>query len=205
MLMFKFFKGRQDATEAEQREEIVALQYPPALDFLKEKMLVGESCDQIPGAEGLFGHAPTNPIPVNGPVGEVKYLNRLRVKGGPGVFYHRLGSRPAADRVVSAFETVSLDGTHWDVLYFDMRHPRRSKLVPEGYEQAPFDKMFNMLRIGFGMVGYDENFPHSIPEYLRTSGGSPGAALAKRVERVLAERSWERPASQMARFRDIQF
>ena len=34
------------------------------------------SCDLIPNAFGEFGRTLTNPIPVNGPVGELVYLSR---------------------------------------------------------------------------------------------------------------------------------
>src|SRR5271170_4559145 len=37
------------------------------------------SCDRIPNCFGEFGRTPTNPIPVNGPVGELIYLSRLEM------------------------------------------------------------------------------------------------------------------------------
>ncbi len=37
----------------------------------------GNACDHIPGGTGPFGKQQTNPIPVNGPLGELIYLSTL--------------------------------------------------------------------------------------------------------------------------------
>ena len=47
---------------------------------LKAVVLNGQNCDKIPGASGEFGRDPTNPIPVNGPIGEILYLSQLRTE-----------------------------------------------------------------------------------------------------------------------------
>ena len=46
--------------------------------------------DELPGAKGEFGRCVTNPVPVNGPVGELTYLSRLVTPSGAGLFGHRL-------------------------------------------------------------------------------------------------------------------
>lgn len=87
------------------------------------------SCDRIPNAFGEFGRIPTNPIPVNGPVGELIYLSRLETSDGVAIAFHRLGALDEVD----VFEVVSEDGRHWDVLYLSLYFPRKSKHVPSGY------------------------------------------------------------------------
>jgi hypothetical protein len=87
------------------------------------------SCDRIPNAFGEFGRTPTNPIPVNGPVGELIYLSRLEMSDGVAIAFHRLGALDEVD----VFEVASEDGRHWDVLYLSLYFPRKSKHVPSGY------------------------------------------------------------------------
>ena len=52
----------------------------------------GPDCDQLPNATGEFGRSPSNPIPVNGPLGEVVYLSRLTTETGAPVMFHRVGA-----------------------------------------------------------------------------------------------------------------
>ncbi len=87
------------------------------------------SCDRTPNAFGEFGRTPTNPIPVNGPVGELIYLSRLETSDGVPIAFHRLGALDEVD----VFEVVSEDGRHWDVLYLSLYFPPKSKHVPSGY------------------------------------------------------------------------
>jgi hypothetical protein len=69
-------------------------------DFLKYSSIPdgvsNKGCDQIPDAYGTFGTTPTNPIPVNGIIGEIAYMAGLRSKTGVGFYYHRLGSLTSA-------------------------------------------------------------------------------------------------------------
>lgn len=87
------------------------------------------SCDRIPNAFGEFGRTLTNPIPVNGPVGQLVYLSRLETPEGGAVAFHRLG---AFDKV-DAFEVVAENGRYWDVLFLSMYFARKSRQVPSGY------------------------------------------------------------------------
>lgn len=98
-------------------------------DAIRQKLERGESCDTVKGAEGEFGRSHKNPIPVNGPIGEVLYLSSLETKDGCFLFAHRLGAIEGID----VFETVTSDGSLWDILFFDLYHPRKSKLAPNGY------------------------------------------------------------------------
>lgn len=95
----------------------------------RKVLAVSPSCDRIPNAFGEFGRTLTNPIPVNGPVGQLVYLSRLETPNGSAVAFHRLG---AFDKV-DAFEVVSENGRHWDVLYLSLYFTRKSTQVPSGY------------------------------------------------------------------------
>ena len=88
--------------------------------LLANKVLPGLSCDKLPNATGEFGSI-TNPIPVNGQLGEIKYLGKLRGKTGHAVFFHRIGSTiaPISKNPIDIFELVCHDATQWNKLYLD--------------------------------------------------------------------------------------
>ena len=44
----------------------------------RSEVRAGADCDEIVGVVGEFGRDPRNPIPVNGPLGEIIYLSNLR-------------------------------------------------------------------------------------------------------------------------------
>lgn len=92
----------------------------------------GLSCDSLPNANGPFGISFENPIPVNGSIGAFKYLNKLYAPTGP-IYYHRLGGlfTNVSDKPIDAFELVTWDGDFWDILFFDVYHPRRSNKSPK--------------------------------------------------------------------------
>ncbi len=108
--------------------------YPPELfPGLSEDR---ETPDELPGASGAFGRDAHNPIPCNGPIGELTYLSRLRLSGtGEKVFFHRAGSVGSAvsENPLDIFEVISLSGRFYDVLYMDMYHPGKSGKQPAGY------------------------------------------------------------------------
>ena len=62
-LLFQFL-----SSEAQQTD-----QYP---NSLKLRMLAGSNADQRPDGFGYFGISQTNPIPVNGPIGEILEAGR---------------------------------------------------------------------------------------------------------------------------------
>ena len=94
--------------------------------FIRAQVVNGRPCDQLPDGFGEFGRCATNPIPVNGPFGQVVYLSSLRTGSGQSFTFHRIGSISARD----VYEAVSLDGTQWEILFLDTYHPRRAKLAP---------------------------------------------------------------------------
>ena len=117
----KLFRTLSD--EAEQIEH-----YP---ESLKALMIGGSDGDKNVGGYGPFGASVTNPIPVNGPIGQILYLSSFRLND-ERILFHRLGSIEKID----VFECVDIKCTDWKLLYLDMYHPRKSKIAPEGYSIA---------------------------------------------------------------------
>lgn len=155
----------------------------------------GVNCDQIPGAQGPFGSL-GNPIPVNGPIGERKYLAKLRGQTGQPVMFHRKGSNfsPVVATPVDTFEVVCLDGTQRGEITFSPYHPRRSNLAPDGFTLTPTDPTIGADPVeGHGTTFFVFNFPQALPETLRGDfGGEAGERLAREVESALAHHKFER-------------
>lgn len=96
----------------------------------RAKILAGIACNEIPGASGDFGHDKSNPIPVNGPVGEFTYLSRLRMRSTGGrVFFHKLHTIDGIDE----FALTNVSGQFVDHLYLDPGHPRQTYWYPHNY------------------------------------------------------------------------
>jgi hypothetical protein len=196
--MFKIFKKSSiHEPVARQRKELsTSLADSPFKDILLEKYLNGLDCDVLPEGKGPFGSR-GNPIPVNGAIGEVKYLAKLRGKTGKAVIFHRPGSMPStvSENPVDCYEVVCLDGTQWTRLYFDCYHPRRSNLAPEGYRLQPFDKKvgFDMF-FGFGCGSVVENFPEGLTDAIILEQGERcGEIIAKPIRGSLRKLHFQRP------------
>lgn len=158
-------------------------------------ILNGADCDEVPGGQGPLGSL-GNPIPVNGLIGEIKYLGKLRGKTENALMFHRLGSvgSPAIKDPVDVYEVVCLDGTQWNKLHFDCYHPRRSNLAPPGYALVPYNKDLGMdMPFAFGVNEHVPDFPFGLPEAIvRMYGDSPGQALARKVEGRLKQHDFRR-------------
>jgi hypothetical protein len=124
--------------------------YPPQLQAL---IMQGENRDILSGAQGEFGKTLENPIPVNGPAGEIVYLSMLRNQNGSPVAFHRLGSIKKID----VYETVSADADSWDILYFSFYHPRKSRMAPSGYKIT-----HDLLQNINGTNKHMANFPREV-------------------------------------------
>src|SRR6516225_7484604 len=85
--------------------------------------------DKSPDGSGPFGLCTTNPIPTNGPVGELAYLSRLITSDGERILFHRIG---AAEKI-DIYEAVTFSGSRWFLFYLDMYHPKKSRLAPAGF------------------------------------------------------------------------
>lgn len=155
----------------------------------------GLSCDELPGAQGPFGTSYNNPIPVNGSIGTFKYLNKLYAPTGP-VYYHRLGSLNAdvSDKQVDAFELVTWNGDFWDILFFDIYHPRRSNKAPETYSLRSYKtNPLGDIAFGFGVNIYCPDFPYDLPAAVEHVTGM--AAFGRRVRERVEQTTYKRPSS----------
>jgi hypothetical protein len=121
---------------------------------LQQMMAAGGAVDEIAGAVGDFGRDIRNPIPVNGPIGELVYISSMALPGGCAIMGHRLGSLNKID----IFETIALDGSRWDILFFDMYHTQKSKRLPRGYQESsqPFLLATNTMVPAFPCGMYEE-------------------------------------------------
>jgi hypothetical protein len=125
-------------------------------------------CEQLDGATGEFG-SETNPIPVNGSIGEAVYLNRLRTGAGVEFFFHRERTivSPKWDVHLDRCELVTTDASEWRVLFFSMHHPYRSMLLPPGLQRIPWPKDrhgHQLLKIPvMGVLKKVPEFPLGLP------------------------------------------
>ena len=188
--MFNLFRKQVHEPSESQIKDI--LKYPE--DFAGE-ILAGEDCDQISGSHGDFGSI-TNPIPVNGAIGEIKYLAKLRGKTGNALFFHRISSdiSPVTSNSVDHYEVVCLDATQWSTFYFDMYHPRRSNQSPPDYLLVPYDKSFGMdLPFGYGVNKFVENFPYDLPDAIQKVYRDKDGVFARHAREWLAKGDFSRP------------
>jgi hypothetical protein len=165
--------------------------------LIANEILQGLSCDKLPNATGDFGSI-TNPIPVNGQLGEIKYLGKLRGKTGHAVFFHRIGSTISSisKNPIDLFELVCHDATQWNKLYLDPYHPRRSNHSPEGYKLIPYKKEFKMdLPFAYGVTSLVANFPYDLPKELDEFYGGTGA-FSRHAQKWLEEYSFQRPTNE---------
>lgn len=178
--MFNFFKKQIHESLANQRADLN--QYPPEFAQL---ISMGLDCDSVLGGSGPFGGL-SNPIPVNGALGEIKYLGKLRGTSGFALFFHRIGSSssPVSEKSVDIYGTVCMDGSQWSTLYFDMYHPRRSNLAPNGFTLIPFNRQLKIdLPYAYGINDLVKDFPYGIPDALvRCYGKHLGATFARHAQ-----------------------
>lgn len=123
----------------------------PAMKAMLES---APACDKNPNSYGPFGFVETNPIPVNGPIGQLAYLSRLETQSGQRILFHRLGAIDTVD----VFEAVAFDGSEWFIFFLDFYHPRRSRLAPDGFRFTKGVAQFS------GFHKFCENFPYDFAE-----------------------------------------
>jgi hypothetical protein len=148
--------------------------------------------DQDPRGSGPFGFTEQNPIPVNGPIGQLAYLSRLETQSGQRILFHRLG---AIDRV-DVFEAVTFDGREWFVLFLDLYHPRRSRLTPDGFRFTKDVPQFS------GFHKFCEDFPYDFVEKKaseRESGLSMAYIAISKVSDQIQNRVFNRPLAHKAK------
>jgi len=159
---------------------------------VKQMLLSAPAYDKDPEGSGPFGFTESNPIPVNGPVGELAYLSRLETLAGQRILFHRIG----AIGTVDVFEAVSFDGSEWFVLFVDFYHPRRSRITPEGF------RFTNDLAQFSGFHKFCENFPYDFIEKKvadRESGLSMAYIPISKVSAQIERRVFNRPIAHKAK------
>jgi len=175
--MFEWFKGRSNRADAKEKlspeveaifrkidrlmsdEKVQNAQLP---EPFRSEVSRGLSCDELAGATGEFGHDLRNPIPVNGPLGELIYLSNLRTTDLTPILFHRLGSIGKVD----IFEIVSFDASLWDILFLDPYHPRKSRQAPGGYQIASKEGRAQLFRGGPGFRDRMAALPRWIPDLI---------------------------------------
>ena len=148
--------------------------------------------DKDPNGTGPFGFTETNPIPVNGPIGQLAYLSRLETQSGQRILFHRLG----AIGTVDVFEAVSFNGAEWFILFVDLYHPRRSRLAPDGFRFTKDVAQFS------GFHKFCDNFPYDFVEKKaseRESGLSMAYIAISKVSDQIQSRVFNRPLAHKAK------
>ncbi len=148
--------------------------------------------DKDPNGSGPFGFTEMNPIPVNGPIGQLAYLSRLETQSGQRILFHRLG---AIDKV-DVFEAVTFDGSGWFIFFVDLYHPRRSRLTPNGFRFTKDVAQFS------GFHKFCENFPYDFVEKKaseRESGLSMAYIAISKVSGQIQSRVFNRPLAHKAK------
>jgi hypothetical protein len=157
--IFNFSKLKDESQE----EQIADIN----IEHVRNIALTRSGCDIIPGTAGSFGRSPSNPIPVNCIGGEIKYINSLLCSCGTSLIGHRLGhfKEERFVEVLDVYETVCAEGAHWDIFYFNMYFPRRSKKVPKGYSFRKFHEQFSRTNLGMTTNQYIETFPELMIDF----------------------------------------
>lgn len=154
-----------------------------------------ETCpayDKDPNGTGPFGFSETNPIPVNGPIGQLAYLSKLETAKGERILFHRIG----AVNTIDVFEAVTFSGSEWFILFVDLYHPRRSRLTPEGFRFTQEVGQFS------GFHKFCTDFPYDFVE-MKQSESESGLSMAyiaiSKVMQPIQNRAYQRPLAHNAK------
>ena len=162
---------------------------------IRDKIINGIDCDSIPYRSGKFGYEISNPIPVNGVIGEEIYLSNLIAKNGERIMFHRLGSTEKID----IYETVTSDGKIWDILFLDMYHPRKSRISPEGYQLLNNNCFFTGINI------FCDKFPSNLYDLIfeRTSIQFGVPLPLKDIKALLENMRYSRPNYHIQKIKNL--
>lgn len=163
---------------------------------IKQMIEKGLACDKLPNASGPFGFSETNPIPVNGALGELAYLSRMMTEAGDRILFHRIGAMGTVD----VFEAVTFSGSGWFIFFLDMYHPRRSRATPDGFRFYPELAQFS------GFHNYCTNFPYDFIETKHAVKEPLGFAYIPmgNVAPQMDARVYSRPPAHKARLEKIR-
>ncbi len=148
--------------------------------------------DQDPNGTGPFGFSETNPIPVNGSIGQLAYLSKLETERGERILFHRIGAVDTID----VFEAVAFSGSEWFILFVDLYHPRRSRLTPDGFRFTDEVGQFS------GFHKFCTDFPYDFVE-MKQSESESGLSMAyiaiSKVMEPIQNRAYQRPLAHKAK------
>lgn len=159
---------------------------------MMEKIKSAPSFDQDPNGTGPFGMSENNPIPVNGPLGELAYLSRIETLRGERLLFHRVG----AVNTIDVFEAVTFSGSEWFVFFLDFYHPRRSRALPEGFRFTKDVPQFS------GFNNFCDNFPYDFAEMKQSqqeSGLSMAYIALSKVTEQIKQQAFKRPLAHKAK------
>ncbi len=135
--------------------------------IMKAKIEAAPAYDRDPNGTGPFGFVETNPIPVNGPIGQLAYLSKMETNRGERILFHRIG----AVNTIDVFEAVTFSGSEWFIFFVDLYHPRRSRLTPDGFRFTQEVGQFS------GFHKYCRDFPYDFVE-MKQSESESGLSMA---------------------------
>ena len=159
---------------------------------MKEMIESRPDYDKDPNGTGPFGLVETNPIPVNGSIGQLAYLSKLETEREERILFHRIGAMDTID----VFEAVTFSGSEWFILFVDLYHPRRSRLTPDGFRFTDEMGQFS------GFHKFCADFPYDFVEMKqseRESGLSMAYIAISKVMEPIQNRAYQRPLAQKAK------
>lgn len=159
---------------------------------MKEMIKNCPAYDKDPSGTGPFGFSEKNPIPVNGPIGQLAYLSKLETNKGERILFHRIG----AVNTIDVFEAVTFSGSEWYILFTDLYHPRRSRVTPDGFRFTSEVPQFS------GFHKFCENFPYDFVDKKaseRESGLSMAYIAISKVSGQIQSRVFNRPLAHKAK------
>ena len=197
--MSKLFGGnKQDKALREAFEQIRRIledekfQLDMIHPVMKQMIESRPAYDKDPNGTGPFGFTETNPIPVNGPIGQLAYLSKLETKRGERILFHRIGAVDTID----VFEAVTFSGSEWFILFVDLYHPRRSRLTPDGFRFTDEVGQFS------GFHKFCADFPYDFVE-MKQSESESGLSMAyiaiSKVMEPIQNRAYQRPLAHKAK------
>jgi hypothetical protein len=166
---------------------------------LKEEIRRSRPTDIVPAAWGEFGRDLNNPIPTNGPIGEILYLSSLKSDGGARIAFQRLGSVGKVD----VFETISFDGKDWSILCCSMYYPRKSRIAPKGFMFVGNEYGSRWIR---GTNNYAIEFPRGILQRtIEWTETRIGLTIADPDLKLFDTGTWNRPPQHLVALEQFRF
>jgi len=151
------------------------------------------SYDKRPDGSGPFGLCETNPIPTNGPVGELAYLSKLVTNGGERILFHRVKTIDEID----IFEAVTFSGNEWFILFLDMHHPKKSRLAADGFTLSQTVCLLS------GFNHRCESFPYDFMQMRQREDLRSAYMPTWDILRGIESKAFERPATHKARLERV--